>query len=97
MTMDRVYAVYIMTNVKNTVFYTGVSGNLKARTFRHRNGTGGYFSSKYKTRKLVYYETCSEAIAAIQREKQIKGGSRSDKIRLIQSFNPQWRDLYDEI
>ncbi len=95
--MDKVYCVYIMTNFRHTVFYTGMTGDLKKWVYCHKAGYGGVFSSKYKTRKLVYFEPCQEPMGAIQREKQIKGGSRADKMRLIESMNPIWRDLYDEI
>lgn len=94
---ERTYCVYIMTNVGNTVLYTGVTGNLKRRTYEHRTGQGGIFTKKYKTIKLVYYEFTDNIHSALAREKQIKGGSRQKKIELINSVNPDWHDLYEEI
>ena len=94
---ERTYCVYIMTNVGNTVLYTGVTGNLKRRTYEHRTGQCGIFTKKYKTIKLVYYEFTDNIHSALAREKQIKGGSRQKKIELINSVNPDWHDLYEEI
>ena len=86
-----------MTNTYNNVLYTGVTSDLRRRVFEHREGLGGGFTSKYKVRKLVYYEVTPSVQAAIAREKQIKGGSRRKKIDLVNSMNPEWRDLYDEL
>jgi putative endonuclease len=86
-----------MTNVNHTVLYTGVTGDLKRRVYQHRSGHGGGFTSRHKIVKLVYYEATASAQAAIAREKQIKGGSRSKKVDLVNSMNPEWRDLYDEL
>ncbi len=94
---DKTYCVYIMTNIGNTVLYTGVTGNLKRRAYQHRNGNGGVFSKKYKTIKLVYYEMTDNVHSALAREKQIKAGSRQKKIDLINHFNPGWLDLYEKI
>jgi putative endonuclease len=55
------------------------------------------FTQKYNVDKLVYYEECSDVKSAIPREKQIKGGSRQQKIDLITSMNSEWKELYDEI
>ena len=89
--------VYFLTNSKNTVIYTGVTSKLKERIFQHKNKLIDGFSKKYNLTKLVYYEVYEEMINAIEREKQIKAGSRARKISLIQSFNPKWKDLYDDI
>ncbi len=91
------YAIYIMTNAHNRVLYTGVTNNLKRRVYEHRLGIGGIFTKKYNVVKLVYYETGDNIREAIAREKQIKAGSRQKKIDLINSLNPEWKDLYDEI
>jgi putative endonuclease len=85
-----------MTNANNTVLYTGVTNNLYRRVLEHRSGKGGVFTSKYKVTKLVYYESGDDINAAIFREKQIKGGSRQKKIDLINSMNPEWKDLFEE-
>ncbi len=97
MAIDKQYCVYIMSNVHSTVLYTGVTNNLARRVYEHKNGLGSAFVKKYNVHKLVYYEVGNDVHAAIAREKQIKGGSRKKKIDLINSFNPEWKDLYDEI
>lgn len=95
--MTKYYCVYIITNVKNTVLYTGVTGNLVARIYYHKNKTVSSFSSKYNLNKLVYYEIYEDLNLAIEREKQIKAGSRKKKIELINNFNSEWKDLYDSL
>jgi putative endonuclease len=90
------YCVYIMTNKHNTVLYTGVTNDLQRRVLEHKSGRGSKFTSKYKIIKLVYFEMGDNVDAAIAREKQIKAGSRQKKIDLINSMNPEWKDLYDE-
>jgi putative endonuclease len=97
MTAGKQYCVYIMTNAHNTVLYTGVTNNLARRVYEHKNGLGSAFVKKYNVHKLVYYEIGSDINATIAREKQIKGGSRQKKLDLINSLNPEWKDLYDEI
>jgi putative endonuclease len=97
MAVSKQYCVYIMTNAHNTVLYTGVTNNLARRVYEHKNGLGGVFTKKYNVHKLVYFEIGNDANAAIAREKQIKGGSRQKKIDLVNSLNPKWKDLYDEI
>lgn len=94
--VEREYCVYIMTNYHNTVLYTGVTNNIHRRLMEHRSGMGSAFTAKYHLTKLVYLETGSDINAAISREKQIKAGSRQKKIDLINSINPEWKDLYDE-
>jgi putative endonuclease len=91
------YCVYIMTNKHNTVLYTGVTNNLRRRVVEHRTGQGGKFTTKYKITKLVYYECGADINAAIEREKQIKGGSRQSKLDLVNKINPGWKDLFDEL
>jgi putative endonuclease len=95
--MERTYCVYILTNDRHTVLYTGVTGNLKARVVQHREKVSPGFTSRYNVSKLVYYECGPEALGAITREKQIKAGSRQKKIDLVNAMNPAWRDLYDDI
>ncbi len=86
-----------MTNAHHTVLYTGVTNNLARRVYEHKNGIGSVFTRRYNVHKLVYYEVGNDIKAAIAREKQIKGGSRKKKIDLINGFNPEWKDLYEEI
>ena len=93
---SRQYAVYIMTNTYGTVLYTGVTNNLITRIGQHKLKEKG-FTAKYNITKLVYYEVYQDITEAIKREKQIKGGSRKDKVSLIVKNNPLFRDLYEEI
>ncbi len=86
-----------MTNKRNTVLYTGVTNDLKRRGYEHKGKFVEGFTKKYNINKLVYYEVFQDAENAILREKQIKGGSRAKKIALINSFNPNWNDLYNDI
>jgi len=95
--MNKHYYVYILTNKRNTVLYTGVTNDLQRRVNEHRKKLIAGFTKKYNVYKLVYYEETESIEAAILREKQIKGGSRQKKIDLIVGMNPQWRDLYEEI
>jgi putative endonuclease len=94
---EREYFVYIMTNFGNTTLYTGVTNDLYRRVAQHQKGEGGAFTKKYKLVKLVYFEMADDVHAALAREKQIKAGSRQKKIDLINSINPEWKDLYTEI
>ncbi len=89
---DHKYYVYIMTNKSNTVLYTGVTNNLKERVYTHKTGKGSQFTRRYNITKLVYYQIGNDINNALFREKQIKAGSRQDKIDLINDFNPEWRD-----
>ncbi|WP_427365269.1 GIY-YIG nuclease family protein [Candidatus Caldatribacterium saccharofermentans] len=95
--MKRQYFVYIMTNPRNTVLYTGVTGDLKRRVWEHKTKAVPGFTARYNVVKLVYFEVFDDPEEAILREKRIKGGSRAKKIALINAFNPQWRDLYEEL
>ena len=86
-----------MTNKHNTTLYTGVTSNLQRRVHEHKIGMGSEFTHRYYINKLVYYETTNDIKAAIIREKQIKGGSRQKKIDLVNSINPGWQDLSDDL
>ncbi|MGE5307831.1 MAG: GIY-YIG nuclease family protein [Deltaproteobacteria bacterium] len=89
--------VYLMANKSNTVIYTGVTSDLKKCAYEHRMGLVEGFTKKYNVKKLVYYEIFDEIAEAINREKQIKGGSRDDKLKLINSSNFEFNDLYDKL
>ena len=89
--------VYILFNKRNGTLYTGVTSNLIKRLYEHKNKLVKGFTTKYNINKLGYYEVHDSIMLAIQREKQIKGGSRKQKIDLIESMNPHWVDLYDTI
>jgi putative endonuclease len=94
---DRQYAVYIMTNRRHTVLDTGVTNNLHRRVLEHRNKRGSAFTRKYNLTQLVYYELGDDINQAIFREKQIKAGSRQDKLDLIDRFNPGWDDQFGKL
>ena len=81
-----------MTN-KSKTLYTGITNNLQRRVYEHKQKLIPGFTSKYNINQLVYYEITSEINVALSREKQIKGWLRSKKIALIESVNPEWRDL----
>ena len=89
--------IYIMASRRNGTLYTGVTSNLPQRVHAHREGLLEEFTRRYGCKMLVYYEHYEDMPSAIAREKQIKGGSRAKKIALIQSMNPTWRDLYEEL
>ena len=89
------YFVYILTNIAKTVLYTGVTNNLERRTLEHKfklDKSG--FAEKYNCNILVYFESTTDIKIAIEREKQIKGIRRFRKIKLINEFNPEWKDLF---
>ena len=83
-----------MTNPFNKVLYIGVTGNLLQRIYVHRNKMCDGFTKRYNVTKLVYYEWTDDVMSAIEREKQLKAGSRKKKIDLINQVNPRWDDLY---
>ena len=88
--------VYILTNKNNTTLYVGVTSALFSRAAEHRDKIfPKSFSAKYNLTKLVYYETFDSIVDAIAREKQLKAGSRKQKVKLINKHNPQWIDLFE--
>jgi putative endonuclease len=89
------YHVYIMASASR-VLYTGVTNNIERRVSEHQEGRVPSFCAQYKTRELVYAEPFGNIRAAITREKQIKGWLRAKKVALVQSVNPQWKDLSSE-
>ncbi|HNV97447.1 MAG TPA: GIY-YIG nuclease family protein [bacterium] len=93
----RDYYVYILTNKTNKVLYIGVTNDLLRRVNEHKKKIVRGFTSKYNVNKLVYYEYTNDVWSALEREKQLKNWKRSWKIDLINSFNSEWRDLYDEL
>ena len=90
--MRKEYYIYIMTN-KSRTLYTGVTNNLLRRVQEHKQKQISGFTSKYNIQFLVYYETTTDIHAALAREKQVKGWLRIKKIALIDSMNPEWKDL----
>ena len=89
--------IYLLSNQRNNVLYTGVTSDLVKRVYEHKQKFVEGFTKKYHVDKLVYYEGFDEMIEAITREKQIKGWLRRKKIDLIESINPEWKDLYEEV
>jgi putative endonuclease len=86
-----------MTNKGNTVLYTGVTNNIQKRVYEHKEKLVEGFTKKYNINKLVYYEIFNDVEYAILKEKQIKAGSRSKKIQLVNGMNSDWKDLYYEL
>ena len=84
-----------MTN-KSRTLYTGVTNNLQRRVYEHKEKLIPGFTTKYNINKLIYYEIFNDVNLAIAREKQIKGWLRKKKIDLIESINPEWKDLSEE-
>jgi putative endonuclease len=95
--MNKQYYVYMMTNKINTVIYTGVTSGLEKRVYEHKHKMVDGFTKKYNITKLVYYEVTDDVKSAIEREKQIKAGSRDKKLQLVDSVNPKWKDLYSKL
>ena len=95
--MEKQPAVYLLANKRNGTLYVGVTSNLVKRIWEHKNDLADGFSSKYKLHMLVFYELHESMYLAITREKQIKAGSRSKKLQLIEVMNPDWEDLYSHI
>ncbi len=83
--------------MRKGTLYTGVTSNLVKRVFEHKNKVIEGFTKRYSVDKLGYYEISDSIEAAIVKEKQIKAGSRKNKLILIESINPNWNDLYYDI
>lgn len=96
--MKRGGCVYIMTNKMHTVLYVGVTSDLTSRVAQHKNNFfPNSFTAKYNCHKLVYYFFYLNIEEAIAVEKAIKGGNRKNKINLVNSLNPKWVDLFDDL
>lgn len=93
----KTFAVYLLSNARNNVLYTGVTNNLLRRVAEHKAKKIPGFTKQYNVDKLVYFEWFESVETAIAREKQIKAGSRAKKESLIHSMNPQWSDLYSTL
>ena len=89
--------VYILASKRNGTLYIGVTTDLAARIFAHRNGTGSAFTKKYGVKILVWYETYDMVTDAIQRETTLKHWLRKWKLELIERTNPNWDDLYETL
>ena len=95
--MERIPAVYILTNKPDGTLYVGVTSALKKRIWQHKEGLADGFTKRYKLHRLVYFEVALDMYSAISREKQLKAGSRLNKVRLIEEMNPSWDDLYQDL
>ena len=95
--MEKRPAIYIMASKRNGTLYVGVTSDLIKRVYQHKNSNSTGFSGRYDCQLLVYYEIHGDMLSAIVREKQIKGGSRKNKLALIEVMNPKWLDLYADI
>ncbi len=89
--------VYILFSKRNGTLYTGVTSNLIKRVYEHKNKFVAGFTKTHSVDKLGYYEVYDDMLSAITREKQIKSKVRKYKLHLIESVNPNWKDLYYEI
>ena len=90
-------AIYIVANHRNGTVYVGVKSNLSDRVHQHREGLTQGFASRYGCKTLVYYEFLEDMNSAIAREKQLEAGSRKTKLTLIETKNPEWKDLYADL
>lgn len=88
----RSYFIYIMTN-RSRSLYIGVTNDLYRRVYEHKEGLYTGFTQRYRISRLIYYEETTDVVAAISREKQLKGWLRKKKVALIESVNPEWEDL----
>jgi len=93
----KLYYVYILASKRNGTLYIGVTNDLLRRVLQHKNKVVSGFTARYNVNMLVYYEQTENVESAIQREKQLKFWQRKWKLRLIEEFNPEWKDLYIEI
>jgi putative endonuclease len=89
--------VYIMSNHRNGVLYTGVTSDLPKRVYEHRTGAAPGFTKRYGLKRLVWFEPHDDIRQAIQREKSIKRWPRAWKVREIHKMNPEWHDLFDSL
>ena len=89
--------IYILFSKRNGTLYTGVTSDLIKRVYEHKKKIVEGFTKKYNVDKLGYYEVFEDITSAIEREKQIKAGSRKNKVKLIESMNPDWKDLYETL
>jgi putative endonuclease len=95
--MERIPAVYMLANRPFGTLYVGVTSNLPHRVWQHREGLVDGFTRTHNVHALVWFEVHETMLSAIAREKTIKRWRREWKLALVRSFNPAWRDLYDEL
>lgn len=95
--MQKQPCVYLLASSRNGTLYAGVTSDLIARAWQHREHVVDGFSKRYGVTRLVWYELHPSMESAIQREKRIKKWNRDWKMRLIDAGNPSWRDLWTDI
>ena len=89
--------VYKMTSSRNGTLYIGVTSDLITRVWQHKNNVVEGFTKKYEAHQLVWYEPHGNMESALSREKALKKWDRIWKLRLIEQFNPDWQDLYEQL
>jgi len=92
-----VYHVYLLASRRHGTLYVGVTSDLIRRLHQHRESLADGFTKRYGVKRLVWFESTSDVMAAIRREKQLKNWKREWKIALIERGNPEWKDLYPSI
>lgn len=95
--MSKQPCVYILASQRNGTLYIGVTSDLVKRVWEHKHDMADGFTKKYGIHTLVYFEQCDDMVAAIAREKQLKKWNRDWKVELIESMNPEWSNLWEEI
>lgn len=95
--MAKLYCVYLLASQRNGTLYAGVTGDLVARVWQHKNNQADGFTKRYGVKTLVWFEVHEDVRAAITREKQLKEWKRDWKIELIEEKNPYWNDLYSTL
>jgi putative endonuclease len=95
--MEKIFVVYIMASARRGTLYIGVTSNLPKRVWEHREGIIDGFTKKYGVKDLVWYEVHEDPVSAITKEKQLKKWNRAWKLELIETKNPEWNDLFEEI
>jgi putative endonuclease len=95
-TTEKTFYVYILASKRNGTLYIGITSDLEQRIWEHKHDVYDGFTKRHKVHLLVYYEDGGNALNAIGREKQMKKWNRAWKIRLIDKYNPRWKDLYNE-
>lgn len=95
--MLHTYCVYVLASKRNGTLYIGITNDLVRRIYEHKNDMIEGFTKKYRVHRLVYYEEFNNINDAITREKRMKKWKRRWKVELVESVNPKWRDLYEEL
>jgi len=90
-------ALYVLASKRNGTLYIGVTSDLRKRVWEHKNDLVEGFTKRYRIHRLVYYELHQDMVSAIEREKQMKKWNRAWKLELIETHNPDWRDLWKGI